>query len=157
MANITVKNDSNPKIIQTFKDFGTFENNIDEFGNVNLNYVTSPENDAQHQYVKLTLRTFQYNESKIKDTSDTSFSELTTVETETAQDIEEILTQYNITLAENKNLNEIINRLIDKYENNNDKSIINAMKNEMINLRIQMKQGNHPSDFQDEFPFLPIS
>ena len=157
MANITVNNDSNPTIIQTFKDFGAFENNVDEFGNVNLNYAISQNNDAPHQYVKLTLRTFQYNESKINDTSDSSFSELATVETEIEQDIEEILTQYNITLAENKNLNEIINRLVDKYEDNNDKSIINAMKTEMINLRIQLRQGNHPSDFQDEFPFLPIS
>lgn len=157
MANITVKNDSNLEEVQKFKDFGIFENNIDEFGNVNLTYYNNQSDVSKNnQYVKLTLNTIQYNESKIKDTADISFSELTTTETATENDIEDILTQYNITLAENKNLNEIINRLIDKYENNNDKSIINAMKNEMIDLRIQLGQGNHPSDFQDEFPFLPI-
>ena len=135
MATIKVKNESSLSGISQFKDFGIFENNIDEFGNVNINY----------------------NENKIKDTSDVEFSELVSTQSDEQQDISMILNEYNVTLAENRNLNEIVNQLIDKYENNNDKSVINAMKNQIIDLRIQLGQGNYASDFQDTFPFLPIA
>ena len=44
----------------------------------------------------------------------------------------------------------------EKYENNDDKQVIAAMKSEMIDLRIKLGQGNVPSDFSDDFPFLPL-
>lgn len=157
MATIKVKNESSLSGISQFKDFGIFENNIDEFGNVNINYNSNSDVTAKDVYVRLDLSVLNYNENKIKDTSDVEFSELVSTQSDEQQDISMILNEYNVTLAENRNLNEIVNQLIDKYENNNDKSVINAMKNQIIDLRIQLGQGNYASDFQDTFPFLPIA
>lgn len=155
MEEITVKYDKNLEDVQLFKELGTFDNNLDEFGNIQLK--SNGKSSANQNYILFELNDISYNEQKIVDTNSVEFEELSTVKSEEQQDIEEILTQYNITLAENKNLNEIINGLIEKYENNNDKSVIGAMKNQIIDLRIQIGQGNYPSDFQDTFPFLPIT
>lgn len=155
MAIIKVKNETNNEDLSRFKDFGEFENNIDEFGNVNLSYNNSL--NANESCVRFDLNVLNYNENKIKDTYNVEFTELVSAQSDEQQDISMILNEYNVTLAENRNLNEIVNQLIDKYENNNDKSVINAMKTQIIDLRIQLGQGNYPSDFQDTFPFLPIS
>lgn len=154
MSEIKVNYKDNLSDVQRFKDLGIFENNLDEFGNIKLK---TNESAANQKYIVFELKNLNYNEAKILDTNSVEFEELSTVQSEQQLDIEEILTQYNVTLAENKNLNEIVNSLIEKYENNDDKNVINAMKNEIINLRIQLGQGNYPSDFQDEYPFLPIA
>ena len=44
----------------------------------------------------------------------------------------------------------------EKYENNDDKQVISALKTTIISLRIQLGQGSVPSDFSDDFPFLPL-
>lgn len=155
MAIIKVKNETNNEDSSRFKNLGEFENNIDEFGNVNLSYNNSL--NANESCVRFDLNVLNYNENKIKDTYNVEFTELVSAQSDEQQDISMILNEYNVTLAENRNLNEIVNQLIDKYENNNDKSVINAMKTQIIDLRIQLGQGNYPSDFQDTFPFLPIS
>lgn len=154
MSEIKVNYKDNLSDVQRFKDLGIFENNLDEFGNIKLK---TNESAVNQKYIVFELKNLNYNEAKILDTNSVEFEELSTVQSEQQLDIEEILTQYNVTLAENKNLNEIVNSLIEKYENNDDKNVINAMKNEIINLRIQLGQGNYPSDFQDEYPFLPIA
>ena len=63
---------------------------------------------------------------------------------------------FKISIAENRILNETINQLVEKYETNDDKQVIASMKNEIIKLRIELGQGNVPSDFSDDYPFLPI-
>ena len=98
----------------------------------------------------------EYNIDKIVDTNSTQFNELQTLETVPTQDIAVVLQKYNEQLAENRILNETVNSLVEKYENNDDKQVIAAMKTEIIDLRISLGQGTVPSDFSDDFPFLPL-
>ena len=91
------------------------------------------------------------------DTNTSDFTELQTAEAVDTRNINAVIEQYNNAIAENRILNETINDLVTKYENNDDKQVIAAMKTEIINLRIQLGQGNVPSDFGDDYPFLPLT
>jgi hypothetical protein len=157
MAELEINYNIDLPSVQNFRDFGTFKNNIDEFGNARLIFSSVSDDSGDKNYLKFDLKTLSYNESKIKDTTDISFSELQTSNSEETRNVNDVLDEYNKVLSENKILNETVNELVDKYENNDDKIVISAMKDEIINLRIKLGQGNVPSDFDDGFPFLPIN
>lgn len=156
MANIPLNYDVAVDEVSTFKTFGTFSNNTDSFGNLQLVYSVAQSVNANVNYVKVPLKTFVYNENKIVDSNTSDFTELQTLETQQKQNVNELLQQYNELLAENRILNQTVNGLVEKYENNDDKQVIDAQKNTIIALRIQLGQGNVPSDFSDDFPFLPL-
>jgi hypothetical protein len=156
MANIPLNYDVAVDEVSTFKTFGTFSNNTDSFGNLQLVYSVAQSVNANVNYVKVPLKTFVYNENKIVDSNTSDFTELQTPETQQKQNVNELLQQYNELLAENRILNQTVNGLVEKYENNDDKQVIDAQKNTIIALRIQLGQGNVPSDFSDDFPFLPL-
>lgn len=156
MANIPLNYDVAVDEVSTFKTFGTFTNNTDSFGNLQLVYSVAQSVNANVNYVKVPLKTFVYNENKIVDSNTSDFTELQTPETQQKQNVNELLQQYNELLAENRILNQTVNELVEKYENNDDKQVIDAQKNTIIALRIQLGQGNVPSDFSDDFPFLPL-
>jgi hypothetical protein len=156
MANIPLNYDVAVDEVAAFKSFGTFTNNTDTFGNLQLVYSVAQSVNGNVNYVKVPLKTFVYNENKIVDSNSSDFTELQTPETQQKQNINEVLQQYNELLAENRILNETVNSLVEKYENNDDKQVIDAQKNTIINLRIQLGQGKVPSDFSDDFPFLPL-
>lgn len=156
MANIPLNYDVATDEVSQFKEFGTFKNNIDSFGNIQLVYSVAQSVQANLNYVKIPLKLFEYNQDKIIDANTVSFSELTTVVGEEKRNVDEILQQYNVLLEENRLLNQTVNELVEKYENSDDKSVINALKNTIIDLRIKLGQGNVPSDFSDDFPFLPL-
>jgi hypothetical protein len=107
-------------------------------------------------YVKVPLKTFLYNENKILDANTADFTELQTVQQEEKRNVDEVLNQYNNLLEENRILNQTVNELVEKYENNDDKQVIAEQKRTIIGLRIQLGQGSVPSDFSDDFPFLPL-
>ena len=157
MADIVVEYTVGLKQLQTFKDLGVFPNNIDSFGNFQLIYNDNTTTDGKYYYTDLSLKTLEYNTDKIVDTNSPSFNELQSTQQEATQDITTVLQQYNEAIAENRILNETVNSLVEKYENNDDKQVIAAMKTEIINLRIKLGQGNVPSDFSDDFPFLPLT
>ncbi len=156
MANIPLNYDVAVDEVSAFKNFGTFTNNTDSFGNLQLVYSVAQSVNANVNYVKLPLKTFVYNENKIVDSNSSDFTELQTPETQQKQNINDVLQQYNELLAENRILNQTVNELVEKYENNDDKQVIDAQKNTILNLRIQLGQGKVPSDFSDDFPFLPL-
>lgn len=157
MANIPLVYNVSLVDIQKFKDFGTFANNFDNFGNLTQVYSVTQSVSGSLNYVNLPLKTFFYNEKKILDTNTSDFTELQTAEAVDTRNINAVIEQYNNAIAENRILNETINDLVTKYENNDDKQVIAAMKTEIINLRIQLGQGNVPSDFGDDYPFLPLT
>jgi hypothetical protein len=97
-----------------------------------------------------------YNDNKIIDANTADFTELQTVQQQEKRNVAEVLDQYNTLLEENRILNQTVNELVEKYENNDDKQVIAEQKKTIINLRIQLGQGNVPSDFADDFPFLPL-
>jgi hypothetical protein len=156
MADIPVTYTIGLEDVQKFKDFGTYENNIDDFGNVQLILSDLQDSSAKTHYVDFKLKTIVYDETKIIDNNNIQFSELQTEENENAQNTADIINQYNTLVAENRILNDTINEFVEKYENSDDKTVINSMKSEIINLRIQLGQGDSVSDFGDDFPFLPI-
>ena len=156
MAYIPLNYDVAVDEVSAFKNFGTFTNNTDSFGNLQLVYSVAQSVNGNVNYVKVPLKTFVYNENKIVDSNSSDFTELQTPETQQKQNINEVLQQYNELLAENRILNETVNSLVEKYENNDDKQVIDAQKSTIINLRIQLGQGKVPSDFSDDFPFLPL-
>ena len=156
MANIPLVYNVSLVDIQRFKDFGTFANNFDNFGNLKQVYSVTQSVSGSLNYVNLPLKIFVYNEDKILDTNTSDFTELQTKEIVDTRNINTVIEQYNNAIAENRILNETINELVTKYEGSDDKQVIAAMKNEIINLRIQLGQGNVPSDFGDDYPFLPI-
>lgn len=157
MAFILVEYKSGLSDIQKFRESGQFTNNIDNFGNFKLIYDQNKIEDGKYYYTNLQLNTFEYNEEKIKDTNSTEFSELETPQSQETRDIDSILQKYNESIAENKILNETVNTLVEKYENSDDKQVIEAMRKQIVDLRIQLGQGNVVSDFNSEFPFLPIT
>lgn len=157
MADIIVEYKSALKDLQKFRDSGQFENNIDSFGNFKLIYDQNKTADGKYYFTNLQLNTLEYNEEKIKDTNLVDFIELQTLQTQETRDIDTILQKYDESIAENKILNETVNALVEKYENSDDKQVIDAMKKEIIGLRIQLGQGTSPSDFNGDFPFLPIT
>ena len=156
MANIPLNYDVATDEVYSYKNFGNFTNNIDSFGNVQLVFSVAQSINGNVNYIKVPLKTFVYNENKIVDANTTEFTELQNVQREENRTVDEILTQYNNLLAENRILNQTVNVLVEKYENNDDKQVINALKTTIINLRIDLGQGAVPSDFSDDFPFLPI-
>ena len=156
MPNIPLNYDVDAEGVNKFKITGEFNNNLDEFGNYQLVYTVAQSMVAELNYVKVPLKTFVYNNNKILDSNTTEFNELQTLQAQEKRDVNEILQQYNNLLAENRILNETVNTLVEKYENNDDKQVISAMKSEIVNLRIRLGQGKVPSDFSDDFPFLPL-
>jgi hypothetical protein len=160
MANIMVEYKVGFEELRMFKETGNFKNNFDSFGNLQLvfnNKTPSGDSDGTYYYSNISLKTLDYDSDKIEDTTSVQFNELQSTKQEQAQNIAVILQRYNEQLAENRILNETVNALIEKYENNDDKQVIAAMKNEIIDLRIKLDQGNVPSDFDDSFPFLPLT
>jgi hypothetical protein len=156
MANIPLVYNVSLVDVQKFRDFGTFANNFDDFGNLRQVYSVTQSVSGSLNYVNLPLKVFVYNESKIVDTNPTSFTELQTEESVDNRNIDQVLEEYNKSIAENRIMNETINQLVEKYETNDDKQVIASMKNEIIKLRIKLGQGNVLSDFSDDYPFLPI-
>jgi hypothetical protein len=142
--------------VQTFKDFGIFENNIDDFGNAQLIYLDSQDDSAKTHYLNFTLKVLSYDEVKIRDNNDVEFTELQS-ESKTEQiDVEELMMKYTSVLEENKVLNSKVNSLIEQYDATDDKVVIESMQHEIVNLRIQLGQGKMISDFDSSFPFLPL-
>lgn len=156
MADIQLNYDVATDEVSSFKNFGTFTNNLDSFGNFQLVFSVAQSVNGNVNYVKVPLKTFIYNENKIVDANTTDFTELQTVRQEEKRNVDEVLNQYNTLLEENRILNQTVNDLVEKYENNDDKQVIAEQKRTIINLRIQLGQGTVPSDFSDDFPFLPL-
>jgi hypothetical protein len=156
MPNIPLNYDVDAEGVNKFKITGKFNNNLDDFGNYQLVFTVAQSMASELNYVKVPLKTFVYNNDKILDSNTTEFNELQTLKAQETRDVNEILQQYNNLLAENRILNETVNTLVEKYENNDDKQVISAMKSEIVSLRIRLGQGKVPSDFSDDFPFLPL-
>ena len=157
MENIPLNYDVAVDEVDSFRNLGTFSNNVDSFGNYQLVFSVAQSMNGNLNYVKVPLKTIVYNDDKILDSNSFDFTELQTLQVEEKRNTAAVLEQYNNLLEENRILNQTVNDLIEKYENNDDKQVINAQKDTIIALRIQLGQGKVPSDFGDDFPFLPLT
>ena len=137
--------------INDFFTTGQFNNNIDEFGNVNL-YISS--SNVNEQYIAFPLINFNYKKDEIENLYDVNISEIQT-ETPVEKQIlnQTFLNEYNKVLSENQDLKEKLNDLVDEIQSDSSKSQLSAARDLIVELRIKLKQGNKPEDFSDKFPF----
>lgn len=157
MADIPLNYDVSVDEVDKFKNLGEFENNLDSFGNFQLVFSVAQSTEGKTNYVKVPIKTISYNNDKILETNSVEFFELQTTQVEEKRNINDILNQYNSLLEENRILNQTVNELVEKYENDDSKQVIAALKDTIIGLRIELGQGSVPSDFSDNFPFLPLT
>lgn len=157
MADIPLNYDVSVDEVNEFKNLGDFENNLDSFGNFQLVFSVAQSTEGKTNYVKVPIKTITYNNDKILETNSNEFVELQTTQIEEKRNVNDILNQYNSLLEENRILNQTVNDLVEKYENDDSKQVIAALKDTIITLRIELGQGNVPSDFGDDFPFLPLT
>jgi SMC interacting uncharacterized protein involved in chromosome segregation len=66
------------------------------------------------------------------------------------------INQINSLESQNQNLQNQLNELISQSELNNSTANLQAIKDIILGLRIQIGQGLSSSDFENEFPYLPI-
>lgn len=152
---LNVNYNTSTKVLQQYKSFGTFKNNVKN-NNIELIYEDQTKSVGEYYYTKIPLKLFTYNTENINDSTKTEFSELITEKRVEQRNINNVLDEYNKLIVENQIMSDTINELVSKYEMNDNDQILNAMKSEIINLRIQLGQGKIPIDFSNEFPFLPL-
>lgn len=139
--------------VNYYKSTGIFENNVDN-NNVKLIFNDQNKPEGELYYNNIPLKYYKLDTSKLEESNNIDFMEMETSEEDTSEDNSKIIEEYNNLLIENKQLNDTINSLVSKYENNDDDSMMEAMKYQIIDLRIQLGQGKTVEDFSDEFPYL---
>lgn len=127
---------------------GTFENNFDDAGNINL--FTEPV-DVNQEYISYSLQNWVYKNDQIESLYDVNISEFT-IPTENVS----VLVDNNVSqlTQENNSLKEQLNAIIDATNQNSSSALIDASKDVIVQLRIQLKEGKAISDFSDVFPYL---
>lgn len=142
------------KNIANFQKNGTFVYIFDEAGNITLNPSSSI---FQQNYISFPTVNINYNDSKIDSFYDDTFSEfVSTNQTQTTNISQEIIDQINEVTKRNQLLQNQLNDLISQTEIDSAAADNQAIKDIIIELRIQLKQGSTSADFNDDFPYLPI-
>lgn len=149
MADFTVQ-------ITNFEKHGTFDYRFDEAGNIILNPSSSI---FQQNYLSLPLSNINYNSSKILSFYDPTFTEFVapTSTNLTSSLPTDVVDQINSLAAQNQDLTTRLNQVIALNELSNTAANIQAVRDIILGLRIQLGQGFSASDFQSDFPYLPIS
>lgn len=137
------------KELNQFLIDGTFNNNLDDVGNINLSIDPI---DINQRYIKFGLQNYLYNNEQIAmlyDVEIKEFSIPTTVVSVTKPgDTTSQLAQ------ENESLRNQLNAIIAADNQNSASAVIDASKDVIINLRIKLNEGKTSDDFSDAFPYL---
>lgn len=138
--------------ISDFQKNGTYNYEFDEGGNLIFNKFSS---DFNQHYISIPLVNFGYDKSKITSFYDLEFKEFvpTTIETKPIAIISPEITQLT---QENLELKDKLTELTASSDTNITDSERLAMKQIIIGLRINLKEGVADRDFSDVFPYLPI-
>lgn len=145
-----------PNAVYNFTALGNFNNNLNEYNTIELMYNNLSKENGNYYYTKFPINVLNYNQIKIDDNnSNIAFTEFTDEKTENKIEYDNLLTEYNKIKNENAELNNSLNSIINKYNNDDSQQMANAMREEIISLRIQLGQGKTSSDFSTVFPYLP--
>jgi len=141
--------------ISNFEKYGTFNYRFDEAGNIILNPSSST---FQQNYLTLPLTNVNYNDNKIASFYDPTFTEFVKPEfSTTSSNIPiDVVDQINSLESQNQNLQIQLNELISQSELNSSAASLQAIKDIILGLRIQLGQGFSSADFESDFPYLPI-
>lgn len=140
--------------IQNFEKYGTFNYRFDEAGNVILNPSSSV---FQQNYLSLPLTNVNYSDNKIASFYDATFTEFVKPESTTPSNIPiDVVDQINSLESQNQNLKTQLDDLISQNELNSSAANLQAIKDIILGLRIQIGQGFSSTDFETDFPYLPI-
>lgn len=140
--------------IKQFLVNGTFENNFDDAGNINL--FSEPTN-VNEKYIAFDLNNYLYDNDKIKSLYDVEIKEFNipiTTQLTLSNITSSITSSAEQLFQENEILKSQLNAIIETSNQNSSSALIDASKDTIISLRIQLQEGNTPDDFSDEFPYL---
>lgn len=141
------------KEISEFTKNGLYDYTFDEGGNLIFSQTSKEFN--QH-YVSIPLVNYVYDSDKIKSFYNTQFTEFISFTNETSN--EPIFNdELNQLTEENVSLKNQLSTLIEQSESNITESERLAIKQIILELRIQLKQGVIEKDFSEVFPYLPIT
>jgi hypothetical protein len=154
----------------------THSPNIDDFGNLILNSnIEDGRIKSVDKYVmKVPANKKALNDTQVElfmDTKISEFGEVADVESEEGgsmiadftneidEEIKSQLDQENILQTQLGEMSEILDTEIERGVQFQEKSSENfaAARDLIISQRISLGEGNVPSDFNDEFPFLPLT
>jgi hypothetical protein len=139
--------------IKMFLTKNQFDNNFDDFGNIDLN--SNPAN-VNEKYMKIKISNYEYDDEKIKNLYDTEFKSFNVTTKQTVgQSFEDLKTSYDAAVTKNSELQKNLSDLLSTSESNDANADIQAQKDLIINLRIQLGQGKIAADFGDDFPYEP--
>jgi hypothetical protein len=140
--------------ISNFEKYGSFNYRFDEAGNVILNPSSSI---YQQNYIAIPLTNVNYN-NKIYSFYDNTFTEFVKPDpTEVGSNIpEDVVNQINSLETQNQELQTRLDTLIAQSELDNSAANLQAIRDIVLGLRIQLGQGFSAADFESEFPYMPI-
>jgi hypothetical protein len=137
------------KEIKQFLIDGTFNNNLDDAGNINLSIDPI---DVNQRYIKFGVQNYLYNNEQIATLYDVEIKEFaipTTILPVTNSDI-----TVSQLMQENENLRNQLNAVIAADNQNSASAVVDASKDVIIKLRIKLNEGKSSDDFSDAFPYL---
>ena len=141
--------------IASFTDYGIYQYQFDNVGNVILNPSSST---FQQVYFSLPFGNFTYNNSKILSFYNPTFTEFiptTPTSSSAALFPQEAIDQINDITNQNQQLQNQLTSFIAASQVDTGSADVQSVKNTIINLRISLGQGITESDFQDVYPYLP--
>lgn len=137
------------KEINQFLIDGTFNNNLDDAGNINLSIDPI---DVDQQYIEFGLQNYLYNNDQIAMLYDVEIKEFaiptnTQLVTTTDANVSQLA-------QENESLRNQLNAVIAADNQNSASAVVDASKDVIIKLRIELNEGKSSDDFSDAFPYL---
>lgn len=137
------------KEINQFLIDGTFNNNLDDAGNINLSIDPI---DVNQQYIEFGLQNYLYKNDQIAMLYDVEIKEFAIpTPIVTVSNIDSTTSQL---IQENEILRNQLNAVIAADNQNSASAVIDASKDVIINLRIKLNEGKTTDDFSDSFPYL---
>lgn len=143
------------KDIDNFQRYGTYTYKYDEVGNVIFN---SSSNDFSEVYLGLPILNFVYDNSKVLNFYNPTFTEFIVKEDTlkiTETNFQKIQNDLEAEKAQNLELTNKLNKLIEEQDSKPPDQT-EAAKQVILELRKSLGQGRVDSDFSSDFPYSPL-
>jgi len=137
--------------VKSFLVQGTFTNNLDDVGNINL--FTEPV-DANQRYVAVPLLNYIYKNDQIESLYDVNITEFTIPSTNSTLNVISATDTIDNLSSENASLKDQLNAVLAASTSKFTDNDISAAKDVIVKLRIQLGEGKTNADFSDTFPYL---